>query len=489
MTTADARSRDHADEESHAVRPGDAACARRRVLHQGRRHPDVVVAEHRERQQRRARRRSPRGPKGFCSSDAEEPARERRGDAERRICRGHAEHVERREAEGAATSAAGLAAEEADRQGNDGVDAGRQVEREAPSEERAGARRRGRASRVDRRILRAPRGRCPAWSRRASESGTAPPGKRPGRGRPPRCAGAPAVANLTLAGARHCLSLQAWKSIVPESAGAAPVPQRTGTSIGNSSGVDGERRLGERELLHLALPGRPGSPKRHARRRRERDLGRDEVVLGGLVAVDVPSFGEPGADRQRALAGLGRGRDRGLDRQQRRRVGRRGESERPPPGRRRAASASAPHGALAGSRRAMKDRTLLDVLRVGVVLGELLVEREGLGRLVLRQRDLGPEELGALLLVGVLRGCDQAIDRLARGGRIARLELGRGEALERRVADARTGIRAPRPPASDTGWRAFDVVVARTARVRSRGPRRPESSSTCCASSFFANWR
>ncbi len=72
------------------------------------------------------------------------------------------------------------------------------------------------------------------WSRRASESGTAPP-VTDGAAAGPAAAAAPSERNFTEAGARHWESLQDWYSMAPENAGAAPGPHSTGTSIVNSS--------------------------------------------------------------------------------------------------------------------------------------------------------------------------------------------------------------------------------------------------------------
>ena len=128
-----ARGGDDAHEQSHRVGPGQPL-PRAGLLHQRGRHPDVVEAEHRERE-RHEDERDPAEHPGGLERGAEEPAGERRGDAERGIRRGHSEHVDRGEKERAATLAMGLPAEEADGQRNHGVDARSQVEGEPPSEE------------------------------------------------------------------------------------------------------------------------------------------------------------------------------------------------------------------------------------------------------------------------------------------------------------------------------------------------------------------
>ena len=112
-----------------------------------------------------------------------------------------------------------------------------------------------------------------------------------------------------------------------------------------------------------------------------------------------------------------------------------------------------------------------------MVLGELLVEREGLGRLVLRQRDLGAEELGALFLVDVLRRCDQAVDRLARGGRVARSPARRRRVPRAPCRGRPDRDRVPRPPASDTAMAVFVSSRAKSSRPIARASEAGSSST------------
>ena len=132
--SADAGRRDDADEEAHAERSGRAA-ARSRAIHQERGHPDLPVAEHRQRHEHQDS-----GDRGqhdrVLQERTEELAGKRRGDAEGGVRRGHAEHVERREAERARGRAARFAREEPDGQRNHGVDAGREVQREPAEKDR-----------------------------------------------------------------------------------------------------------------------------------------------------------------------------------------------------------------------------------------------------------------------------------------------------------------------------------------------------------------
>ncbi len=330
--SADTGGRDDADEEAHAERSGRPA-ARSRAIHQGRGHPDLPVAEHRQRHEHQ----DP-GDHGqhdrVLQERTEELAGKRRGDTEGGVRCGHPEHVERRETERPRSRAARFAREEADGQRNHGVDTGREVQRESAEEDRQEDQQEAAlleqslelASRGPgrRRVLLNPTG----FGKRDRTSGE----RSVGGGRTGRCGrgrGAPLArragaerdarrseALLVVAGLELDRARKRWNR------GARPLHRDLDREVVR---VDGERRVGERELLHLSF-GETGLAELHARLLGERDGGRDQVVLGRLVAVDVPARRERRLQSQRAAPGLAPGRDRGVDLEKARRIGNRRES-------------------------------------------------------------------------------------------------------------------------------------------------------------------
>ena len=345
--------------------------ARSRAIHQERGHPDLPEAEHRQRHEHQDS-----GDRGqhdrVLQERTEELAGERRGDTEGGVRRGHAEHVERGEAERPRGRAARFAREEPDGQRNHGVDAGREVQRETAEKDRQEDQQQ--AALLEQSLELASRGpgrrrvllNATGFGKRDRASGersvrggragaavvaAAPAGRRPGAERDARRSEAlRVVAGLELDRAR-----KRWNR------GARPLHGNLDREVVR---VDGERGLGERELLHLSF-GEAGLAELHARLLGERDGGRDQVVLGGLVAVDVPARRERRLEGQRAAPGLAPGHDRGVDLEQARRIGNRRESRpgartsAPAPGERETARTErrALHGVGGFESRAMKDCT------------------------------------------------------------------------------------------------------------------------------------
>src|SRR5262249_60007370 len=111
-----------------------------------------------------------------------------------------------------------------------------------------------------------------------------------------------------------------------------------------------------------------------------------------------------------------------------------------------------------------------------MVLFELLEEGVRFFGLVLGQRDLRPEDLGALAPLGVFRGLDQPVDRLPRALDVSRVELRGRQDLPGLVAlralEPLRGDHSAKP--RDRGLRApaLEQLAPRPARLARRPPQR-----------------
>ena len=335
------------------------------LLHEGRRHPDVVKAEHGEGEQHEDSRHSRQDPRRL-QRGAEETAREGRRDAERGVHRGHAKDVGRCEEQRAPAVPVRLPAEEAHRQRNDGIDAGRQIQGESPAEEQQQYGQEPAALQEIAEVFRAAGRRAGSLEAAGlgEGDGAAGQGSRAhgggARGWRGRCRreGGRARRRVECDGRRRqalgvAARLELDRAGNGGRRGAAPIDGHLNRKLLR---VNRERRFGEGELLCLAfrIPGlaEPGAADGIELQRR-----RDQVFLGGVVAVDVPAGGQARVDTQRAVA-LRALREGGVDRQQFRRVRRRRrESERGRAEEDRGGQAFHWPDSL-GSSCAMKERTL-----------------------------------------------------------------------------------------------------------------------------------
>ena len=371
-----------------------------------------------------------------------------------------------------------------------GIDAGRQVERESPAEERERARPEG-----PRRSSCSPKS-CEAPA--AARSGGAPrsAATAPARAAPrrPRAAAGPAAAaaaaarNGTEAGARHWRVAAGLELDRPGDLGGAGAAPRQ-RDLDRERVPRRRRAASRRTRTSSTCPrGYFGSPACTPAGGIERDRRRDQVVLGGRVAVDVAARGERRVEDERALPGA---RVRAVE-ARRRVAGAGAPADAPRRGarrqRRRGACESASHGFGMPVLSFARSRAPARGTANWGGPSRTSEERERLLGLVLGERDLRAEELGALSPVGVLRRLDQPVDRLraSRRCRPRRARRPRGSPAPRRaspgVASGAATARFSRG-AAPSGSRALVELAAGLQRLAGR------SFAMSCASTFRANAR